>query len=374
MCGNQRVLTAAEEIRFALRALYQSRGYALYRMGKFEEYDLYGRNKDFLVSDRVITFTDTGGKLMALKPDVTLSIVKNTRDGAGAVQKLCYDENVYRVAKGTGAFREIGQTGLECIGGIDGCCTAEVLLLAAESLRRISCEWALEITHLGILSGVLDTVTRRPEARDALLRCVSAKNRHGIRETCRGYGIDYDRAAALEALLNVGGGADDALGKLDSVCAGLGLAAEAGELRSAVSVFRGDMRKGVQIDFSLTGDLNYYNGILFQGFVSGVPGSVLSGGCYDGLMRRMGRRDSAVGFAVYLDELERLREQPREYDTDAVLLYADGTSPIDVEEAADRLRRERGSVLCARSVPAGGKYREIWKLEDGEVIRIENDA
>ena len=38
-------------------------------MSKFEEYDFYAVNKDFLVSDSVITFTDTNGKLMALKPD-----------------------------------------------------------------------------------------------------------------------------------------------------------------------------------------------------------------------------------------------------------------------------------------------------------------
>ena len=45
----------------------------------------------------IITFTDTNGKLMALKPDVTLSIIKNTRDASPDVSKLCYDENVYRV-------------------------------------------------------------------------------------------------------------------------------------------------------------------------------------------------------------------------------------------------------------------------------------
>ena len=32
------------------------------------------------------------------------------------------------------------------------------------------------------------------------------------------------------------------------------------------------------------------------------------GGQYDGLMRRMGRKDRAIGFAVFLNRLERLRE------------------------------------------------------------------
>jgi ATP phosphoribosyltransferase regulatory subunit len=371
---DESVLRPGERLGLSLRSLYCARGFRPYHMSKFEEYDLYARNKEFLLSDQVITFTDTDGKLMALKPDVTLSIVKNTRDGDGAVRKLCYDENVYRVAKGTGTFREIGQAGLECIGGIDGCCVSEVLLLAAESLRQISGGWALAVTHLGILSRVLDEVSPGPEAREELLRCVSARNRHGIAEIFRKAGQAPEKAAVLEALLSAGGSVDEALDRLDAVCGGFGLSEEAGELRSALSVFEGEARRNVQIDFSLTGDLNYYNGILFQGFVSGAPVSVLSGGSYDGLMRRMGRRDRAIGFAVYLDELERLLERPREYDADAVLLYGDGAAPAQVEAAARRLRAEKGSVLCAGSVPAGGRYREIWKLEDGEVIRVGNDA
>ena len=65
-------LSFQEKVIFSLRGLYRSYGYTQYKMSKFEEYDLYANNKDFLISDRVITFTDTNGKLMALKPDVTL--------------------------------------------------------------------------------------------------------------------------------------------------------------------------------------------------------------------------------------------------------------------------------------------------------------
>ena len=84
-----------------LGSLYSQYGYVPYQMSKFEEYDLYVRNKDFLISDSVITFTDTTGKLMALKPDVTLSIIKNSADVQSGVQKVYYRENVYRVSKGT---------------------------------------------------------------------------------------------------------------------------------------------------------------------------------------------------------------------------------------------------------------------------------
>mgnify|MGYP003415210269 CR=1 FL=1 len=86
------VLSKEEKAAFTLRSLYANYGYSQYKMSKFEEYDLYVKNKDFLVSESVITFTDTDGKLMALKPDVTLSIIKNSKDLEGKVMKVSFVE------------------------------------------------------------------------------------------------------------------------------------------------------------------------------------------------------------------------------------------------------------------------------------------
>ena len=62
----QDILKSEEKAVFALRSLYKEYGYLPFKMSKFEEYDLYVRNKDFLVSDAVITFNDTNGTLLAL--------------------------------------------------------------------------------------------------------------------------------------------------------------------------------------------------------------------------------------------------------------------------------------------------------------------
>ena len=101
-----------EELCFNLQKLYGGFGYQRYKMGKFEEYSLYLDNKNFLKSQSVITFNDHGGKLMALKPDVTLSIVKNA--APGQPRKVYYKESVYRPDKTTGEFREM----VEKIGAI----------------------------------------------------------------------------------------------------------------------------------------------------------------------------------------------------------------------------------------------------------------
>ena len=96
MMLTDKVFREDEKAIYKLRELYSSYGYNHYKVSKFEEYDLYAHNKSFLVSQNLLTFTDTNGKLMALKPDVTLSIIKNAVADDKACYKLYYDEHVYR--------------------------------------------------------------------------------------------------------------------------------------------------------------------------------------------------------------------------------------------------------------------------------------
>ena len=92
----EQILKKDELAVFRLRKIYEQYGYLPFKMSRFEEYELYVRNKDFLQSDRVITFSGKDGRLLAMKPDVTLSIVKNAPETPGVVRKVHYRENVYR--------------------------------------------------------------------------------------------------------------------------------------------------------------------------------------------------------------------------------------------------------------------------------------
>ena len=312
---DDRVMDSQERIGFLLRSLYAGYGYSRYRMGKFEEYDLYSRNKDFLFSEGVITFTDTNGRLMALKPDVTLSIVKNTRDIPGTIQKLYYHENVYRVASAEDGFREMTQVGLECMGAVDSACVAEVLKLAASSLELCSADYVLEISHLGMLGAFVDAIASDDRMRDDLLQCVTEKNMHGITRICLENGLAESAAEPLCRLVSLYGSPRNVMPKIRALAEENGAVDFAGELGRAVAAFAGSAAEDrIRIDFSASGDVKYYNGIAFKGFISGIPDSVLSGGEYDRLMRRMGRRDRAVGFAVFMNKLERLAEGGRTDD------------------------------------------------------------
>ncbi len=296
------ILTNEEKISFALRSLYHQRGYAPYRMSKFEEYELYMKNKDFLRSPQVITFTDTNGKLMALKPDVTLSIVRSYRPVPGEARKLYYDENVYRVSESAGAFREIRQTGVECLGADDDC-IHEVLALALDSLMLISPESCLCVSLLGIVEDMLDRLCLAGDARRDVLKCMGEKNVHELKAVLAGAGVKAQDAEKLAKLTLCTAAPQEALEELR---AGGCTEAALDEVKNFAANLPPESAGRVSLDFSILGDMRYYNTLAFQGYVRGVPSSVLSGGCYDRLLSRMGKPGRAIGFACYLDKLERL--------------------------------------------------------------------
>ncbi len=303
-------LSGEELAAMNLRSLYSSRGYAQYRMSKFEEYDLYSNNKDFLLSNRIITFTDTNGKLMALKPDVTLSIIKNTRNLSEGLMRLYYDERVYRVAAASNGFREIRQIGLECMGDVDTACVSEVLGLAAESLTETGFEAILNVSHLSVLSSLFNKAGLSEDARQLLTAAAAEKNVHELRSRCAELGVSAELTDAMAKLISVYGTPAKVFAELDPV-SGLLDNTALDELKAACESLPAELQSCLRLDFSVTGDMKYYNGIVFKGFLEGVPAAVLSGGQYDGMMRSMGRSDKAIGFAVYMDMLERLYSSRR---------------------------------------------------------------
>ncbi len=363
-----------EQAVFLLRSLYSKYGYKQYKMRKFEEYDLYVRNKDFLISDSVITFTDTNGKLMALKPDVTLSIVKNTKDSDGSVQKVYYDENVYRVSKGTRSYKEIKQAGLECIGDVDTYCVCEVLSLAVKSLMTISESCVVDVSDLAILFALYDYIGLSYEARKRMTSLISDKNTHEMKRLCEDMSVSAESTALLEELISYNGTPDEILPKLKAMTERIGAQAEFSEFESVVSSLDEELQSKLRIDFSVVSDINYYNGIVFKGFIDKIPDSVLSGGRYDSLMQSMSRKSKAIGFAVYIDMLERFNVKEREFDYAAVLLYSENDGISTVKNAAQKLINEYGCVFTAKKLPEKATYGKLFELRNGEVILIENNA
>ena len=349
------IWASEERAVFALRGLYRRYGYAPYKMSQFEEYDLYVRNKDFLISDKIITFSGEGGKLMALKPDVTLSIVKNAPEAPGVVQKVYYSENVYR------DYREIMQAGLECVGDLTPYDIAEAVLLAVKSLDILGGRYVLDISHMGLLAAVLERCGFDEEKQKQAMACLRQKNTHDLKALCG----DNQRAWETLRAISACRGGVEALEALTPYLTGEAEQAAVAELNALLGMLK---ERGyedcVRLDFSVSNDLGYYSGVVFRGYLEGIPESILSGGQYDKLPRKMGRKSRAIGFAVYADLLQERNQEDNSFDVDTLILH-DGTVSLSEVNRAAKAASKNGSVLVATTPPKGRSWKNIVKLGGG---------
>ena len=357
-----------------LNKLYRQYGFKQFKMSKFEEYDLYAKNKDFLLGSNVITFTDMNGKLMALKPDVTLSIVKGSNDTFTEPEKVYYSENVYRVDKGTHQFKEIMQVGLECLGDLDIYSVSEVIMLAKKSLEAISERNILDISHMGFITGILDGTDLSYKQKKKIIGCISEKNTLAIKNYCNEFNIDEKSSNALVVLTGIYGTFPKCVDEIKKISINEKTDAAVSELENIYEFLKQyGCSNGVNLDFSIVNDLNYYNGVIFQGFIDGVPSSVLTGGRYDNLVHKLGKKSGAVGFAVYLDLLSRLMNGDNDFDVDVLLIYDDNASVAQLAGAVKNIT-ESGKSVKAQKVDSGSiKYRQLVKLENGEVEVLETN-
>lgn len=370
---DKNVLQNGERVAYGLGQLYRKYGYVRYKVSKFEEYDLYVQNKSFLVSDNVLTFTDIDGKLMALKPDVTLSIVKNSIDVEHSIQKVYYNENVYRTTQGAGEFKEIMQTGLECIGDIDTYSVGEVVMLAAKSLESVSKKYLLDLSHLGFVSSLLEGLTDNEVTRRELLSLMGDKNIHSIRSLCATEGIAEDGCEDICKLAKLYGPIARVIDELLPLVRNDEMRAAYEELVGLVEIIRiYGFEDRVYLDFSIVNDMNYYNGIIFKGFVDGIPASLLSGGRYDNLLKKMGKASGAIGFAVYLDLLERFGDDDEYFDVDVLLIY-DDASAKDIIDAVKLLSSYNKSVKVQKANDKRVKYRQLAAVRRGGFEILENN-
>lgn len=292
------ILSPDELTVLKLRALFEAKGYTRYHSGRFEEYRFYIENLSSLSGDKLITFNDLDGRLMALKPDVTLSIVKNAA-GNGGLKKLYYIENVFRPNSTGRNFAEISQMGLECIGRVSKAEASAVIKLAYESLKLSGTPFRLALSHVGYISGLIRSLGIQLQHRPAIYESIVSKNPHGLQNAAEKAQLSKSAAETLEMAAMLSGNAAEVLKDAEKYCGNQ-------EMKNAVLQMKlaceslGD--ENVLVDFSIRGDESYYSGLMFAGYLEGKSRMVLFGGQYDNLLKKRNQEGGAIGFAVYLDE------------------------------------------------------------------------
>ena len=359
-----------QRVAMQLKGLFESYGYAPYKMSKFEEYELYSKNRDFIGDGSILTFTDTNGKLMALKPDVTLSIVKNSKSVSG-IDKVYYNENVYRSSGKGESFKEIPQSGIECIGQIGQYEIFEVILLSIMSLELTGRPYRLEISHMGILSSLIDELNIPTEYINDLFTCIKRKNVSGIREIAQANGLF--EISALEKAIEINGSVEFVLDRLralnvpsinSAICELENIAKLLDEL---------GYKDKYGIDLSVVNDMSYYRSLVFRGYIDCVPEGILFGGRYDDLVTKMGGHGGAIGFAVMLDKLQELSRNELPLSSDVLLFYNENSSLSEIIERSNQLRAMGLTVSALPYCEQKNEYGKVIYLNDNTEVTLEEE-
>ncbi|WRS28073.1 ATP phosphoribosyltransferase regulatory subunit [Oscillospiraceae bacterium MB08-C2-2] len=343
-----------------LRRLFESYGFQKTVLSKFEDYALYVDNRRFLNTESIITFMDLDGKLMALRPDVTLSLVKNAPEkDTGCRERLYYTEEVFRLSKENREYKMVDQIGLELIGKNDPFSNLEVLYLALESLGVISPDFILDISHSGFVSGMFEGMELSYADESRIFKSIHAKNSWELSGILEDLGTAPERKRQIIALLELDGPLKESLVKAKKLIANPVMEKAWQELcqLSEILCANGWAEK-VHLDFSVVNDLTYYNGLIFKGYIQNIPSAVLFGGRYDKLLQRLGKENGAIGFAISLNALDDYFQRGEGKEVDYLILYDAGADIASLMQKARELRRD-GSAVRVERLSAIGDERLI---------------
>ena len=158
--------------------------------------------------------------------------------------------------------------------------------------------------------------------------------------------------------LQIGGDAASAILKVKQCVLNQEMAAAADELEQLIfSLSETGYKDNIAVNFSIANNADYYNGLIFNGYIDGVPKRVLSGGRYDKLLQKLGKTGGAIGFALYLGELESFFK-PVGNAVDVLILY-DDDSMLEALKSSKHMADGGGAVRISRTVPDDIGYGKI---------------
>ena len=346
--------------------IYEKFGFKKIKLSKFEDYNLYNNNKDFLQTEHILTFMNLNGNLKSLRPDVTLSIVKKVlKDNEKETQKIYYIEDIYKIV--SNEYEEIPQVGVEIIGKLNNYSNLEIISMAIESLKSINKNYILEISNIDFISAIFDEINLEENLKIEILNNIYLKNKHDL-EKLLNKNVDNKYKKYILSFIELSGNYKDILKKLKSLIINKKMQKSYEELKSLSFVFElyNNFDK-ILLDFSIESQLGYYNGIIFKGYIKESNDIILSGGRYDKLLNKFNSNKNAIGFAIYMD---KLYEKNKTSDfIDILILYKSGDENIllnEVRKFMNKNKKVRVDIYGDNSIE---NYKDKYIFDKDKLIK-----
>ncbi len=261
---------------------------------------------------------DSQGDLLAMRPDVTLQIARMCATRYADVEgplRFRYTQRVFREAEtnAQAASREMTQIGIECIGEQGAEADAEVIGLFARALQLGGVSaFKLAVATVGVLRALLARSGASEAWQSAVLEAYHDSNfieldrltnvADPAMASCAA-GVAPAYAAAIRALPRIRGGRE-AIGQVRALVEPLGCTDGLDSFACTYDLLcEQGLADAIMIDFSVMSSFDYYTGVVFEAYASGLGAPLGSGGRYDNMISAYGRPRPAAGFAFSLEQV-----------------------------------------------------------------------
>lgn len=304
---------------------------------------------DIEQDDSLYKFFDREGRILALRPELTMSIARlvSTRMRGGDFPlRLCYGADVYRNT--SVRHREFRQVGVELVGSDQELADAEVIALAVEAIAGLGLKnYQFNLGHMGIFSGLMLEAGVDEGTRGKLEEALARKDMVGVESWVRQSGLPTRVQELLLRLPHFHGGEEI----LDEVLDW----SERPAIREAVESLRRIYRylndfgvqENVSLDLGILRGFSYYTGAVFEGYVPGMGFPVVEGGRYDALYADFGIPLPATGFAIHLGNLLELFPLSSTESAD-ILVYGSDAEQIIRQCQALRAKGKRVEMALGK--------------------------
>lgn len=353
----------------------QTWGYRRLETPVLEYYDTVGQ-ATAIDEGQLFKLLDQEGKTLVLRPDMTAPIA---RIAASSLQKaafplrLAYDTNVFRAQRYEGGHpAEFEQIGIELLGDGSAGADAEVIALMTKVLKQASFGAPqVAVGHIGYINILLEEVVGREQDVDRLRRYLYEKNLVGFKQYVKGLSLSAADSDRLLGLLTLRGGRqilDDAEALIDSKQGKQTLA----DLTMLADVLEDyDVAQHVMFDFTLVSHMDYYTGIVYEGYNENLGFPLASGGRYDELLGQFQRPAPATGFGIFFDRLIEAEDKKVQEKASCCIIY----TPDWRKEAFSLAQQKRDEgVPTVLQEKSGITDIETFKTRFSEVLyRLDGD-
>lgn len=307
-----------DRIQGKIISVIMNHGCKIIETPSFEDYDVYQHFFPQLRQQMVKTI-DTDGRVLVLRPDVTLPIVETAArefPRSNQLLKFGYVSTVFREYYGRSTYgKDFLQGGIEILGDSSPECDGEVIVTAAEILKAVGVEnIRIDIGTAAYTQALFDGLPLSEEQKATLKGYMAERNLVACKSYIASLPISSDARKALEALPVLFGPYAQTLSKARDYSINSGMLNALSRLERVYDyiLYAGYADK-VQLDFGFTSRLGYYTDTVFKVYVDGALYDIIDGGRYDQMSSRFGVDRPACGFGMNINLLY-------EYMSDAGLL------------------------------------------------------